>query len=407
MRIEELPRGGELGREELEALRLLLESGDSLAFGSLRERFAVAFAKSCGAAASVTCNSGTSALWVAAQALGVGPGDEVVVCAQSYRATAMAPLACGARLRFADIDPATLNVSPESLARLVHKGTKAIFVTHYGGNPVDMDPVLDIARTFGVPVVEDAAHAPGAVYRGRTVGSLGDITCFSFHSLKNMTTLGEGGMLTFRDPDLAMRAWRLCNVGVLFESTPRPEAALGPWRMASPPLLDHADGSFERDAAPDMRVGLNLRLTEAQAAVGLVQLDKLAGFNSRRRAVAARYDRLLGELPQLALWQTTPGAESVFHLYPVFLRQASQQQHDDLCNFLHHEKGVTIIQRYFPLHLLNFIRAHGHGPGECPVCEEVFFRQQVNLPIHPGLTEDQTVYVTEALREGLAVVGLT
>lgn len=224
-----------LGQEELEALAEVIQQGQ-LTLGPQTIEFETEFAQRIGAAHAVAVNSCTSALNLAAQILDIGPGDEVIVTTQTLWVTAWATAARGATLRFADIEENTLCVDPRSVRALITDRTKAVFVTHFGGYPVDIDPILDAARDKGAFVVEDCAHAPGAVYKGRHVGTLGDIGCFSFGPSKNITC-GEGGMFVTNSEVFASAAERLRRYVAVGDRKPRKSALLGKY----PPLAYYQD----------------------------------------------------------------------------------------------------------------------------------------------------------------------
>jgi perosamine synthetase len=305
-------------------------------------------------------------------------------------------------IRFADIDPVTLNIDPKTIEAKITKRTKAIFVMHYGGNPVDMDPVMDIAKKHGLAVVEDAAHAPGAEYKGRKIGSIADITCFSFHSLKNMSTLGEGGMLTTNNPQYADAVKKLRTMGILGEKTRRGDTSMGPYAMPAPQLKDHSDGSYNEDFTRIDEWGNNFRMSELQAAVGSVQLRKLDGMNRQRKAAAELLSVGLSHIDGIRTPQTMPGSLNVWHLYPCFIDgNVIRATRDEFIHYLEQQKKIQIILRYFPVHLSDYMRFLGHSFGECPVCEKVWFEQQLNLPINPRIGEDEIGYMVESIEEAV------
>ena len=379
----------------------MLGEGGSLSFGPRRQEFEDAFAAANGAEFAVSCNSGTVALWLAMKVAGIRPGDRVIASPQTYQTTIFPALEMGARVDFADIEPGTLNMDPDSLAERIGPDVKAVIVTHYGGNPCDMGRLRAVCDQAGALLVADAAHAPGVRRDGVFAATPAHMSCYSFQSLKNMNTLGEGGMVV-----LHSRAWRnmvrdIANNGVHGEFSDRPEPVVGPYRMAEPPLSDHSLGSYQKDCADAPMLGMNFRMSEIQSAVGLRQLAKLERMNSERRRVADLYDRFLGGIEGLSLWERNPD-ECCHHLYPVFIDNDDQARHDRIANALFHDHGIEIVQRYFPLHLLHVMRRLGTGPGLCPRCEDVWFNRQVNLPIHPLMTEEQVAYVAETMKKVLA-----
>jgi len=400
MPVNEHDVGSTFGDEELQAIRHVLSSKESLSWGSEKALFEREFAAYCGARHAVAVTSCTAALHTCAQVLRLGPGDEVVCTPQSFWATAVALVARGVTMRFADINPLTLNIDPATIEPQITPNTRAIYVMHYGGNPVDMAAVRAIADAHGVPVVEDCAHASGAAYRGAPVGN-GDLCCFSFHSLKNMTTLGEGGMLTTNNEEWAEEVTQLRTMGIVGRTEPRETTDIGPYPKPDFPIADHAAGSWDLDWTRIDEVGTNLRMSTVVAAVGRVQLRKLDGFIAARARVAERYTEAVESIAGLRGPLVAPGDTNAWHLYPCFIEPEAGVEHTELIRFMQQERGVQIILRFWPLHLHNALRARGHEFGECPVCEKVWFEQQINLPICPDMEKGEVSAVCEALAEGM------
>lgn len=399
-KVREYGVGSNFGQEEIEEIARVLQTAETLAYGPIRDQFEKEFADYCGVAHAVSTTSATTALDLAAKLLHLTEGDEVIFTPQTFRASVISVASRGVGIKFADIDPRSLNIDPKTIEKKITERTKAIYVVHYGGNPVDMEPVMEIARSRGIAVVEDAAHAPGAEYHGAKIGSIGDITCFSFHSLKNMSTLGEGGMLTTNNPDYMEQAKALRTMGTVGEEVKRSDTSIGPYSMPSPPLHDHASGSYDRDWKQIDEWGNNYRMSEVQAAVGRIQLRKLDEFNRQRAEVARRYSEGLAGISGILTPVSTPQALNVWHLYPCFLdREVIGGDLEAFIHFLEEERGVQVIQRYFPLHLTDYMRYAGHVFGECPVCERVWFEEQINLPINPRMPFEEVDYVVESMAE--------
>jgi perosamine synthetase len=273
---------------------------------------------------------------------------------------------------------------------------------HYGGLPCDMDLIMAVARKHKLPVVEDAAHAAGADYKGRKIGSIADITCFSFGSLKNMTTLGRGGMLTTHNDVLAERLRTLRSRGIGGRRARRRTTALGPYRQPDPPYSDHSGDSYTHDWREIADVGMNIPMSGSEAAVGRVQLRKLDRMNNMRRELAAIYSDGLTAIEGVRVQPTAEGRCSVYHLYPFFINQTETGvNHDDLIRGLE-ARGIRINNRFFPCHLTSYMRPLGHRFGECPVIERVWFKEQVNLPISPLHAPNQMRYVVE---QAAALIG--
>lgn len=389
------------GLEEAQALVQVLTQ-DSLMKGPAASRFEKAFAEKIGVKHALAMSSCTTALFLSAQILGLKPGDEVITTPQTFWVTSWPMLTRGCKLRFADIDPNSLNIDPAKIEPLVNEKTKAIYVVHHGGQSVDMDPVMDIARRHNLRVVEDCAHSPAALYKGRATGSIGDIGCFSFHSLKNMTT-GEGGMLVTNDDKLFEYAVPLGTIHMYGEMVERTDKHIGPYSEPEYYKDWHAKQSFNRDYVNDQfEVGNNFRMSDLQAALGLVQLSKLDQLNNRRREIAARLNEGLSGIPGVTLQVEKPYAYHIYHLYTFFYHpEIVGASKDDFIRYLEQEEGIQIAIRYFPIHLLAEFRALGYRYGECPIAEKLYFENQIQLPIYDHLTSEQIEHMIGGVRRAI------
>jgi dTDP-3-amino-3,4,6-trideoxy-alpha-D-glucose transaminase len=348
-------------RGELEvALARVLDSGRFI-LGPEGEALEGELARALGAANAVGVGSGTEALQLGLTALGVGAGDEVVTSPLSAAFTALAIVAAGARPVFADVDPLTLNISPEATERAVTPRTKAIMPVHLYGHPADMDPILALARDRRLHVLEDACQAHGALYKGRPVGTLGGLGALSFYPTKNLGALGDGGALLVEDAALADRLRRLRNGG-------------------------------QSDRYRHELLGINSRLDELQAAILRVGLRHLPAWNERRRALAALYASELAGAG-VTLPREQPYAHAVYHLYVV-----RHPRRDALAAALQ-ERGVgTLIHYPIPLHLQPAFSDLGGRGGDFPVAERAA-REILSLPLFPELSDAQAQAVAAALRE--------
>jgi dTDP-4-amino-4,6-dideoxygalactose transaminase len=352
-------------RAEIDAaLARVLDSGWFI-LGPEGEAFERELAQALGAREAVAVGNGTEALQLGLQALGVGPGDEVVTSPMTAAFTALAVLSAGARPVFADLDPRTLNVDPEAVARALTPRTKAILPVHLYGHPSDMDPILDLARAKGLRVLEDACQAIAALYKGRPVGTLSGeqgLGALSFYPTKNLGALGDGGALLVNDPALASRLRKLRNGG-------------------------------QSDRYRHELPGVNSRLDEVQAAVLRVGLKHLAASTERRRQLAALYRRELLSVPGLTLPEEQPYARAVHHLFVV--RHARR----DALRAALAERGVaTLIHYPIPLHLQPAFASGGGRAGDFPVAEEAA-RGVLSLPLYPELRDEQALSVCAAVRE--------
>jgi perosamine synthetase len=384
----EFGHGSCYGKEEQEAVLEVMRAG-APSCGPWVKRFEEEFASYCDTEYGLAVTSGTTGLQLAMIAAGVGPGDEVITTPLSWIATANAAAVLGADVIFADVDEQTLNLDPASVEKKITPRTKAILPVHLYGQCSDMDALNDLARPRNIRVVEDAAHAAGAEYKGRKAGSLGDIGVFSFHQQKNMVTLGEGGLLTTNDKALYERMLSHRSLCCL---TYDPKGKYLPLDESIHPMgkrywfLD-----FEE-------IGFNYRMTDVQAAVGLVQLRKLDSLNQRRMQIAAKYSAGLKDIRGLTVPFIRPENKHVFHIYCVLVEDTFSRSKEDFMWELYTQKKIKAWSHYMPIHLTTVYRKMGHGPGECPVAEALF-QKYVSIPIHPRLTDEVVQYVIDSIEE--------
>lgn len=386
----EFNHGSIYGDEEAAALmEVLKQSAPSC--GPKVKAFEEAFAHYCGTRYALAVTSATAGLELAMIACEIGLGDEVITTPLSWISTANAIAARGAKVVFADVDARTLNLDPTDVARKITPRTKAILPVHLFGQCCDTDALAETARPRRIRMVEDCAHAAGATYKGRPAGSLGDIGVFSFHQQKNMTTLGEGGMVTTNDAGLYER---LLSFRSLCCRTYDPKGKYLPIDETLEPMgkrywrLDFAD------------VGGNFRMTDAQAAVGLVQLKKLDGFNLRRQEIADIYRSRLSKIPGLGMPCTLPDSTHVYHVFCVLVEPKFPLSKEDFMWELYTRYQIKAWSHYMPIHLTTAYRNLGHTQGECPRAEALF-SQYVSLPIHPRLTPQAIDYLLTSI-EALA-----
>jgi len=380
--------GSTYGEEEQAAMmRVLRENAPTS--GDHCIAFEKAFAEYCGTAHARVVSNGTAALFLALLGAGVGPGDRVLTTPLTWIATAAAGVTLGAEVDFVDIDPETYNMDPARLAEKITPNTKAVLPVHLYGQCCDMDAILGLARKHGFAVIEDACHAIGAEYRGRKAGSMGAAGCFSFHEQKNMSTLGEGGVITTSDPELFERAalYRSHCTRVYGKSTK--------YCSLDETKLPMGKRFWWQDFDD---CGYNFRMTDIQAAVGVEQLKKLDALNARRIENAAYITNGLKGVKGLRTPTVMEDCKHVFHLYPVMLDPDSLGiNKEDFVYRMLHEKGVRIGTHYIPLHWTTAFRNRGYEPGQFPVADSVGERL-VTLPINPRQTREALDYLIESIR---------
>jgi dTDP-4-amino-4,6-dideoxygalactose transaminase len=348
-------------RAELDAAIARTLDNCSFCLGPDVAQFEKDFATFCGAQHALGFNSGTSALHVAMLLLGVGPGDEVITTPYTFIATSWAISYCGAKPVYVDIDEATFNLDPKRIEKAITPKTKAVLPVHLYGQPFDVDAVAAVCKKHNLPFVEDAAQAHGAKYKGKSIGTFGAVSCFSFYPAKNLGACGEGGALVTNDPALAARAKSLREHG----STVR----------------------YHHD-----EVGYNYRLEGIQGAVLGVKLKHLENWTRERQRIAARYVELLSGTP-LQLPAVTAGNESAWHLYTV--RSARR---DELKKHLDANGIGNAVHYPMPLHLQKVYANLGHRAGDFPVAEKAS-REVLSLPMFPELTEAQIQRVAAVVKD--------
>jgi len=333
----------------------VLNSGQYIK-GENLQSFEGEFANFCGTKYAVGVNSGTSAILLSLIAIGLKEGDEVIVPSHTFIATASPVKFLGATLIYADIDPDIYTIDPADIERRITPKTKAIIPVHLYGHPCDMDAILAIAQQHDLRIIEDACQAHGALYKGRKVGSIGDIGCFSFFPSKNMTVLGEGGMAVTNDETLAERISA---------------------------LRDHG----RRQKYIHEMLGLNFRMSEIHAAIGRLQLKHVDEWNAKRRTIADYYNTLLHDLNNVATPAEKEWAKHVYHLYVI-----RAKQRDELAAHLKRESIATGIHYPVPVHKQPCMESNAYLP-----ITEKYASEVLSLPMHPQLTESEVEYICDKI----------
>ncbi|MDH5481518.1 MAG: DegT/DnrJ/EryC1/StrS family aminotransferase [Candidatus Bathyarchaeota archaeon] len=355
----------QIGKEEIEAVVKVLKKGvltHGLGAGPMVKKFETNFAKFVKTEHAIAVNSGTAALHAALLVAGTKPGDEVILPSFTFVATAEMVVMAGAKPVFVDIDPKTYNISPNEIEKAITKKTKAIIPVDLYGLPADMQPIREIADKHGLSIIEDAAQAHGATYKGKPAGALADVACWSFYKSKNMTT-GEGGMITTNNDEMA-----------------------GNMRF----IRSHG----EKKKYKSLMLGHNYRMPEIEAAIGCVQLQKLPKFLAKRRENAKRLAEKLGKTEHLQLPKEPKGYKHSWYLYTVRLKDTKQKERDMIIEKLR-QKGIeTGVYYVCPIHLMPYYSKF----GKYRLLEtEKASKQVFSLPIHPGVTAEQIDFIGETV----------
>lgn len=357
--------------------------------GKKVKQFEDEFADYCGTKYALAVTSATTGLTLAGIAVGIKPGDEVITTPISWVSTSTAFSALGANIVFGDVNPLTLNLDPNKLEEKITSKTKAIVPVHLYGQCCEMDKIMEIANRHGIAVIEDCAHNPGGEYNGKKAGALGHMGVFSFHQQKNISTLGEGGLVTtdsreFFEKILSYRSLccRIYGPSDKYLSVDEEKYPMGKeyWKL------------FFDD------IGFNYRMTDAQATVGIEQLKKLDKLNARRIELANRLNKKLEGIKGITLPFVDPKGRHVFHLYMIQVEKEFPMCKADFMWELYTGKGIKAWSHYMPIHMTDPYKAQGHKEGECPVAE-VAFGKYVTLPIHPRLTNEAIDYLADSIWE--------
>lgn len=377
----------DISQDDIDRVVEVLRS-DFLTQGPRVPDFEASLASYVGASHALAMNSATSALHVACAALGLGPGDWLWTSPVTFVASANCGLYCGAQVDFVDIDPKTYNMSTEALAAKLERAQaegklpKVVIPVALCGQSCDMEEIHRLSKIYGFSVIEDASHAIGGKYNGAPVGSgrYADITIFSFHPVKIITT-AEGGMAVTNNPKLAERMALLRSHGITRDPNLMTHAPDGPWYYQQVDL------------------GYNYRMTELQAALGLSQMERLDSYIAARVERAKRYDTALSDLP-ITLPEQLPGTNSAWHLYVIQLQDSAPVAHRELFEKLRGD-GIGVNLHYIPVHLQPYYKAMGFAEGDFPVAE-AYYKRAISLPLFATLTHEQQDVVISTLSRHLS-----
>lgn len=343
-----------IDEDDIEEVKKILKT-DWLTQGPKVEEFEKAMSQYCSAQYAVAVSSGTTGLHLACKAAGIGPGDEVVTTTMTFVATSNALVYLGAKPVFVDIESNSLNINPDLIEKAITSKTKAIIIVDFAGHPCDFNRIKEIAEKHNLLIIEDAAHALGSEYNGKKIGSLADLTIFSFHPVKNITT-GEGGMVLTNNKELYQKLKTLRHHGIV----KKPEK--GEWYYEINDL------------------GFNFRLTDFQSALGLSQLKKLDRFIKRRKEIRDKYNQAFKHVKEIITIRENHYAKSAWHIYVVQVNER-----DRLFRILR-ENGIGVQVHYIPVHLLFFYKKKfGYKQGDFPVAES-YYQKAITLPLFPKMT---------------------
>lgn len=357
--------------DDIKAVEEVLRS-DFLTTGPKVAEFEKKVAEYVGAKYAVAIANGTAALHAACFAAGVKEGDEVITTPMTFAASSNCVLYCGATPVFADIDPDTYNISPKEIEKKITSRTKAIIPVHYTGQPCEMDEIATIARKHNLIVIQDGAHALGADYKGKRIGSIGDMTTFSFHPVKHITT-GEGGMIVTNDEKLYQRLVLFRSHGITRDETM---------------LLKNEGGWYYEQ----LDLGYNYRITDIQCALGISQLSRLEQFVARRRELVQRYQQAFQDVDGITTPHWKEGCNSSWHLYVIQVNDR-KRVFERLRN-----AGIGVNVHYIPVYKHPYYQRNGYQDIVCENAEKLY-EHIISLPLYPDLTDEQQDYVIEKVKE--------
>lgn len=378
-----LPYGKQwIDEDDIEAVVQTLRS-DYITQGPAIERFERKVADYAGAKYAVAFCNGTAALHGACHAAGIGPGDEVVTTPITFLASSNCVLYQGGTPVFADIDPQTYNLSPDQVAAKLTSNAKAIIAVDFSGQPAEMDKLAKLARDRNLILIEDAAHSLGADYKGRKVGTWADMTMFSFHPVKHVTT-GEGGMIVTDREDLYEKLQLFRNHGM----------------TRNPEQLTQNDGPWYYEM---QTLGYNYRMTDLQAALGCSQMDKLDGFVARRREIAARYNEAFSAIPGLVVPRQHPDTNSSWHLYMLRWDERTMPGARDRAFDMLRARHIGVHVHYIPIYRQPYYKQLGYTAEGCPNAE-AYYRTAMTLPMFPAMTDEDVNDVIQAIQQTAAAI---
>ena len=368
-----------IGDDDVAAVAATLK-GDLITCGPSVTALEQKLCKVTGAKYAVAVCNGTAALHCAAIAAGLGPGDEVITTPLTFAASANCALYVGARPVFADVNPETYNIDPDSIEAHITERTKAVVAVDFTGQAVEHDRIREICDKHGLTLIIDAAHAIGTKYNGKPEGSLGDMTCFSFHPVKTITS-GEGGAITTNDPELYKKLHLASQHGIVHDPA------------------DFVDKNPEGIWVYEMQtLGFNYRMTDFQAALLISQLKKLTEFSNRRKEIVKRYNEAFADVPELFIQKEIPQSDTTRHLYIIQLKldklTCTRREFFDAMS----AENVQCQVHYVPVYFFPFYQKMGYEKGLCPVAESIY-KGIMSIPLYPMMTDEDVESVITAVKK--------
>lgn len=423
-----------INEEDIQAVIEVLKS-DFLTTGPKVQEFEQKVAAYTGARYAVAVANGTAALHAACYAAGISEGDEVITSPITFAASANCVFYCKARPVFADIDPQTYNIDPDDVERKITNRTKAMIPVDFGGQPCDLDRIFELAKKYNLMVIEDAAHALGASYKGKKIGSISDMTIFSFHPVKHITT-GEGGMVMTNDEELYQKLklfrthgitreekyflhgkeWKMGEQKAENEKTRNQEVGNQKTeKQKTVQKQDTGNSGAKKDQTAETKMeywqrnpedyegswyyeqvelGYNYRISDIQCALGISQMDRLEQFVERRRTLAEQYHKAFSDCKDIITPKQKKGADSSWHLYPIqILHHGRREIFEKL-----REAGIGVNVHYIPVYTFPYYQRNGYQNVYCKNAEELY-KHLISLPLYPDLTDEQQAYVIDTLKD--------
>lgn len=360
---------------DIQAVTEVLKS-DFLTTGPKIAEFEKKVADYTGAKYAVAISNGTAALHATCYAAGIGPGDEVITTPLTFAASANCVLYCGGTPVFADVDEKTYNIDPDDIRQKITDRTKAIIPVHLAGQPCNLDAIHAIAKEYHLIVIEDGAHALGSSYKGKKIGAVSDMTTFSFHPVKPVTT-GEGGMIVTDNEAFYKRLCLFRSHGITRDETLMTKEE-GPWFYQQ------------------IQLGYNYRITDIQCALGITQMDKLDRFIGRRQELAARYHKAFSCCANIITPYQMPDTKSGWHLYIIQVKNHNRRKVFEQLR----SEGIGVNVHYIPVYLHPYYQEHGYKNVHCRMAEQIY-SNMLSLPLYPGLTDPEQDYVIAKVKESL------